>query len=127
MYPQDSFKAKSNLSVKGVVTFIEESHRTQGMFPNNYHFYHFYYSLNIREIMWVDDLLANWTAINYVNNTVNGWSIIGVGYDNLDNPQVALGQTVDIKGYYTPYTDTSSSFIITVSPSINESYLKVQK
>ena len=126
MYPQDAFKAKSNLSVTGVVTFIEESHRKQWMHPDDYHFYHVYYRLNITEIMWVDNLLANWTAINYLNNTVNGWGIIGVGYDNLDNPQVAVGQTVNCKGYYTPYTDTSSSFIITVSPSINESYLKVQ-
>jgi hypothetical protein len=52
---------------------------------------------------------------------------IGIGYDNLDSIQFAVGQTVECKGYYVAHTDTPYSYIITVSPSISESYLEKQK
>lgn len=76
--------------------------------------------------MWADNALADSILIAINNNTVNGWSIIGISYDNIDNSQLAVGQTVECKGYYVPHTDTPYSYIITVSHSISESYLKTQ-
>lgn len=119
MYPQDAIHDSSNLSVRGVVTSIEENHVSQGMVIDSYHIFRFYIGLNITEMVWLKDDFADWD-----NSTVNGWNTVGIGYDNLDSPQIFVGQTIECKGYYASYTDTPYSFIITVSPSISESYLK---
>jgi hypothetical protein len=126
MYPQSSFNESSNLSVKGVVTSIEENHKSEGYMVGSYHTFRLYIRLNITEVMWVAYDHAEYIHISTENNTVMGWDTICIGYDNLDNPQLVLGQAVECKGYYEPRTDFEWSFIITVSPSISESYLKQQ-
>lgn len=124
MYPQSSFVESSNLIVRGVVASIEENHKSEGMVIGSYHIFRFYIKLNITKIVWVSEDYAEYIHTSTENNTVMGWDIIYVGYDNLDNPQLVLGQAVECKGYYESRTDFEWSFIITVSPSINESYLK---
>jgi hypothetical protein len=126
MYPQDAIHDSSNLSVKGVVTSIEDNYKIKGFVMGSYHIFHSYIRINLTGIEWVKDDLADWITITYENNTLNGWNTIGIGYDNLDNLQLAIGQTIESKGYYVPHTDTPYSYIITISPSINESYLKPQ-
>ncbi|MGB9841265.1 MAG: hypothetical protein ACPLKZ_00915 [Candidatus Bathyarchaeales archaeon] len=42
----------------------------------------------------------------------------------MDEPELALGQEIECKGFYLGVTDTSYSFVLTVAPSINGSYLK---
>jgi len=126
MYPQSSFNESSNLSVKGVVTSIEENHKSEGYIVGSYHTFRFYIQLNITEVIWVADDHAEYIQVSTENNTVMGWDTIYVGYDNLDNPQLVVGQAVECKGYYEPRTDFEWSFRITVSPSISESYLKPQ-
>jgi hypothetical protein len=126
MYPQDAIQASSNLSVEGIITSIENNHRIDGFMAGSYHIFQSYIRLNITGILWVDDDLAYWVSVDYENNTVNSLGTIGIGYDNLDSIQLAVGQTVECKGYYVPHTDTPYSYIITISPSISESYLKMQ-
>jgi len=126
MYPQDAIQAISNLSVEGTITSIENNHRIDGLMAGSYHIFQSYIRLNITGVLWIDDDLADWVTVDYENNTVNGWETIGIGYDNLDNIQLAVGQTVECKGYYVAHTDTPYSYIITVSPSISESYLEKQ-
>ena len=127
MYQQDAINESSNLSVRGVVTSIEENHKSYGFGINSYHIFRFYIQLNITQIVWINDDLADWIVFSTDNNTINDWNTIGIGYDNLDNPQLFIGQTVECKGYYLSVTDTPYSFKITVAPSISESYLKPQK
>ena len=126
MYPQDTIQASSNLAVEGVIISVEDNYRIDGFMAGSYHIFHAYIRLKITGVEWVDDDLTDWITVDYENNTVNGWSTIGIGYDNPDKPQLTVGQTVECKGYYVPHTDTPYSYIITVSPSISESYLKIQ-
>ena len=126
MYPQDAIQASSNLAVKGGIISVENNYKIEGFMAGSYHIFNSYIRLNITDIMWVDDDLADWITVNYENSTLNGWGTISIGYDNLDSPQLTVGQTLECKGYYVPHTDTPYSYIITVSPSISESYLKTQ-
>ncbi len=125
MYPQAALHESSNLSVRGVVTAIEENYERQGFGYDCYHIFRHYIRLNITEVVWVKDN-SDWITFSNENHTISGFNSIGVGYDNLDNPQLFIGQTVECKGYYLPALDSPYSSIITVSPSISESYLKLQ-
>ncbi len=124
MYPQNTIHESSNLSVRGIVTSIEQNHKDDGMVLGSYHIFRFYIHVNITEIVWSEDWLAEWNAISYSNHTVGGWNSIFVGYDNLDDPHLAVGQPIECKGYYVPVTDSPYSFKVTVAPSVNGSYLK---
>jgi hypothetical protein len=119
MYPQDAIHESSNIAVKGIVTSAEENHKSSGMAVGNYHIFRYYIQLNITQVVWIDENSPDVSA-----SVVNVGDTIGVGYDNLDNPQFILGQNVECKGYYFGATDSIYSFIITVSPSISQSYVK---
>jgi hypothetical protein len=114
MYPQDAIHESSNLAVRGLVTSIEENHKSSGMVIGSYHMFRFYIQLNITQVVWIKEN----SSFSHVGDTIS------IGYDNLDNPQLSIGQAVECKGYYEPRTDSPYSFKITVSPSISESYLK---
>jgi hypothetical protein len=119
MYPQDAIHESSNIAVRGVVTSVEENHKSFGMAVGSYHIFRFYIQLNITQVVWIDENSPDVSV-----SVVNVGDTIGVGYDNLENPQFILGQNVKCKGYYFGATDSIYSFIITVSPSISESYLE---
>ena len=119
MYPQDTINEDSNLTVRGTVTSIEENHKSSGMAVGSYHIFRFYIKLNITQVVWIDENSPDVSvSVVSVGNTIS------VGYDNVDNPQFSLGQNVECKGFYFGATDSPYSFILTVSPSVNESYMK---
>jgi hypothetical protein len=133
MYPQDSYNGKANLAVKGVVTSIQDNYKVNGMVMGSYHIFRSYIRLNVTEILWVDNYLAD-TKIPFDSGTsgvTHGFNLssvydmrfVGIGYDNFDKPHLSVGQTIECKGDYAPATDSPYSFKITVSPSINGSYL----
>jgi hypothetical protein len=133
MYPQDSYNGKSNLEVKGVITSIQDNYRVEGMVMGSYHIFQSLIRINVTEILWVDNYLVD-TKIPYDSGTpgitygfnsssVYDMRFVGIGYDNLDKPHLLVGQTIECRGYYDPRTDSPYSFKITVSPSINGSYL----
>ena len=130
MYPQDSYNGKANLAVKGVVTLIQDNYKVGGMVTGSYHIFHSYIRLNVTEILWVDNYLAD-TKIPIFDSgfqspdlgSVYDLKFVGIGYDNLDKFQLSIGQTIECKGDYDPATDSPYSFKITISPSINGSYL----
>jgi hypothetical protein len=123
MYPRDALHENSNLWIRGTVTSIEENHKSQGLAINSYHIFRFYIQLNITEIVWIKNDLADLIVFSNENNSINNRSSIGIGYDDAKDLQLLIGQTVECKGYYLPVTDTPYSFIITITPSINESYM----
>jgi hypothetical protein len=123
MYPEDALHETANLSVRGVVTTIEQNHKTQGMIISSYHIFRLYIQLNITEVVWTNE---GYLVSSTDNNTVLGSNRISVGYDSLDNPQLITGQEIECKGFYFGATDSPYSFILTVAPSVNESYLKPQ-
>jgi hypothetical protein len=133
MYPQESFNGKANLAVKGVVTSIKDNYKVEGMVMGSYHIFQSLIRLNVTEILWVDNYLAD-TKIPFDSGTLgvtygfNSSSVydmrfVSIGYDNLDNPNLSVGQTIECRGDYDPRTDSPYSFKINVSPSINGSYL----
>lgn len=126
MYPQDAIHEDSNLAIKGIVISIEQNHESQGMLITSYHTFRLCIQLNITKVMWIADDHTEYLHVSTENNTVMGWDTLYVGYDNLDNPLLVIGQAVECKGYYEPRTDSPYSFKLTVSPSISESYLKQQ-
>ena len=121
-YPQDALHDDANLAVRGIVASVEQNYVTRGMIFSNYHIFRLYIRLNITEVTWANSHMT----ILIGGDKVSGSNIIGVGYDYLDNPQLAVGQEIECKGFYLGVTDTSYSFILTVAPSVNESYLKPQ-
>ncbi len=123
MYPNDTINETSNLTLRGIVNSIEQNHRTQGMVISNYHIFRLYIQLNITEIVWKGD---GYLISSPDDNKIFGSNNIGVGYDYMDNPRLAMGQVVECKGFYLGVTDTSFSFVLTVAPSVSESYLKAQ-
>ena len=131
MYPQDALHEDSNLTVKGVVISIEENYKAWGFGPNSYHIYRFYITINITEIVWaggyLEDYFPESEGFSFADRTLNGWNSTVIGYDNLDTPNLQIGQTIECKGYYISVTDTPGSFKITVSPSINGSYLTITR
>lgn len=124
MYPQVAvYPDDSNLSIRGVISSIGENHKAEGL--NAYHTFRLYVRVNISEVVWLKDDLANLIAdYDFANKSLSVGNIIGIGYDNLDNPKLMVGQTIECKGRYVSHTDSPYSFIITVAPSISESYLK---
>jgi hypothetical protein len=121
-YPQVAIRPDdSNLSIRGVINSIEENHKAEGM--GAYHIFRYYLRVNISEIVWAENDLANW--INGTNLLSVG-NIVEIGYDYLDKPQIAVGQMIECKGFYEAITDTPQSLRITIAPVISESYLKPQ-
>jgi|PlaIllAssembly_1097288.scaffolds.fasta_scaffold1141721_1 hypothetical protein len=123
MYPQDAIHEDSNLTVRGIVTSIEENYKAWGW---DYHIYRFYIQLNITEIVWIKEDLAGSITYSTEDNTISDRNVIGIGYDNLDNPQLVTGQTVECKGHYISVTDLPGSFKLNVAPSINGSFVKAE-
>lgn len=118
------YQQNSNLQVKGIVTSIQTDHTSLGL--NGYHTFRYYISVNIVEVVWVHEDLASWISVSKENNTIDGGNMIFIGYDNPDNLQLAVGQSVECKGSYVPHTDSPFSYKITVAPNVSGSYLKVQ-
>jgi len=114
MYPQDTIHEDSNVSVRGIVTSVEQNYRSYGFGVDCYHIFRFYIRLNITEIVWISEDSA----------AIKDRNTIGIGYDNPDNPQLSIGQIVECKGYYLLATDSPYSSQITVAPSISESYFE---
>ena len=123
IYPQSTLQENSNLTLKGVVTSIDRDYVSRGMVYTNYHIFRYFIRLNITEVVW--------TSEDYLNSSIVGDTIFwdnstSVGYDYLDSPQLAIGQEIECKGFYLGVTDLCFSFILTVGPSVNGSYLRSQ-
>jgi hypothetical protein len=132
MYPQDAMHEDSNLAVRGTVASVEENYEAQGLAVTSYHVYRFLIRINITEIVWFGGDMEYYFSENFSDSnsfsiedkTLNGFKTVGIGYDNPDEPNLQIGQAIECKGYYIGVTDAPGSFLITVSPSINGSYLK---
>jgi len=126
MYPQDTIHENSNVSVRGIVTSIEQNHRSDGFGIDCYHIFRFYIRLNITEIVWISEDFADSSLFSTGSDTICGSNMVGIGYDNLDDPQLSVGQIVECKGYYLPLLDSPHSSMITVAPSVSDSYFEAQ-
>jgi hypothetical protein len=113
----------SNLLIKGEVASVSENHRSEGM--GSYHIYRYFISVNISEVVWAGDDLESWIN-DYGKEFISVGKTVGIGYDDIEEAQLFIGQTLEIKGHYEPRTDSPQSLIITVASAINGSYLKTQ-
>lgn len=124
MYPEDTIHETSNVTVQGVVVSVEQNHKSYGFGIDLYHIFRFYIQLNITEVVWVGEDLADSSFFSIENDTIGGRNKVGIGYDNLDDPQISLGRVIECKGYYLLATESPYSSKITVAPSISGSYVK---
>lgn len=121
MYPQDTIYENSNVTVQGVVVSVEQNHKSLGLGSDSYHIFRFYIRLNITEVVWIDAQVAGSSVFS------DGCgNIVGIGYDNLDDPQFSVEQAVACRGFYLPLLDSPYSSMITVAPSVSGSYLELQ-
>ncbi len=118
MYPQDAIYENSNVTVQGVVVSVEQNHKSLGLGFDSYHIFRFYIRLNITEVVWIDAQVAGSSVFSD-----GGGNIVGIGYDNLDDPQFSVGQAVACRGFYLPLLDSPHSSMITVAPSVSGSYI----
>jgi hypothetical protein len=116
MYPQDAIYENSNVTVRGIVTSVEQNYKSQGYM--DYHIFRSFIVLNITEVVWVGEYGAG-SVFSDGRRTV-----VGVGYDNLDDPQFSVGQVVECRGFYLPLLDSPYSSMITVAPSVSGSYIE---
>ena len=120
MYPEDALHEASNLSLRGIVSSIEQNHKTQGMIIGSYHIFRFFIQVNITEVVWTSE---GFLVSSDDNDTVLGSKSINVGYASLEDPQLALGEKIECKGFYFGATDSPYSYVLTIAPSVNGSYL----
>ena len=113
----------SNLLIKGVINSVEENHKAEGM--GVYHIFPYYIRVNISEVVWVENDLSKWISTSGIE-LLNVGKIVEIGYDCQDNPQLAIGQMIESKGFYQKVTDNPQSLIITIAPNISGSYFKQQ-
>ena len=59
---------------------------------SNYHIFRFYIRLDKTEVVWTDEGYLNFSTDD---DTISGSNSIGVGYDNLDDPQLVKGQEIE--------------------------------
>jgi hypothetical protein len=124
MYPEDAIYENSNVTVRGAITSIEQNHKAYGFGFDLYHIFRFYIVLNITEVVWVGEDLAASSLFSIENDAIGGRNKIGIGYDNIDDPQLSLGQVIECKGYCLLATDSPYSSRITVAPSVSGSYVE---
>jgi hypothetical protein len=118
MYPEDAIYENSNVTVRGIVTSVERNYRSQGYM--DYHIFRFFIVLNITEVVWVGGYGAK-SVFSDGSRTV-----VGIGYDYLDDPQFSVGQVVECRGFYLPILESPYSYMMTVAPSVNGSYVELQ-
>jgi len=100
-----------NLKVRGlIVEFVPNYSSTGGWV--SYHIFPAMIMLNETETLWISN--PSWDNLKSVR----------VGYDYEDLPDLALGMSVEVYGYWVQITDTPYSFMIFVGPPVNGSYLK---
>jgi hypothetical protein len=109
-----------------MVTSIEQNHKSYGFGIDCYHIFRFYITLNITEIVWTSEDFAHSSLISIENDTIHDRNRVVIVYDNLDDPQLSIGQIVECKGYYLPALESPYSLRITVAPSISDSYLETR-
>ena len=117
-YPQDAIYENSNVTVRGIVTSIEQNHKSYGFGIDCYHISRFYISMNITEVVWVGEHGAS--ALSDASGNV-----VGIGYDYLDDPEFSVGQVVECRGFYLGVLDSPLSNMITVAPSVSGSYIEI--
>ncbi len=110
-----------NLTVKGIVNSFELNHEVSNGF--SYRIFPAYLTVDVSEVVSSGYLWGNQTiTAEYLQHQGK----IVVYFENADIPSLAIGQQVEIKGYYTAWLEDSLySYSLTVSPAVNGSYLKV--
>ena len=115
MYPQDAIYENSNVTLRGVVTSVERNYKSLGF--ADYHIFRFLIGLNVTEVVWVGEHGGG------ALSDASGY-VVSIGYDNLDNPQLSVGQVVECRGYYDAILESPYSRMITVAPSVSGSYIE---
>ena len=112
--------SSSNLAFRGVITDISLNYEEK--IPGYvYHVFQARVALNVTEFVWGGGMWKNQTtsADHWLNQ-----GNVHVYYDKEDVSKLAVGQTVEFKGYYCPWMEDSLySDMLVVDPKITDSYI----
>ena len=108
--------AISNLIINGTISSIALNHEVGNGY--SYHVFPAYITLQIMHIIRFDN-----SSSNHIYGLPQGQSV--VYYEKTDCPPLAVGQQVEVSGYYRPWIeDILYSNMLLVSSAVNGSYLQ---
>jgi hypothetical protein len=116
VFPGDS---NPNLTVNGTINSVALNYEVNTGF--SYHIFPAYLTINVSEVIWGGHHWENQTtAAEYLQHQGS----IVVYFEKTDVPSLAVGQQVEISGYYCLWMEDSLySNTLVVSPNVNGSYL----
>jgi hypothetical protein len=119
----------SNISGQGIITEIYPnftSYELGGPHTKPYHVFSEVIVVNLTKVFWTTDELNS--SLDYWKSAHSlgvQFRDVSIAYDASDVPVLYVGGVVEFTGYFQGITDGVNSFFITISPSINRSYLKL--
>jgi len=122
-------KDHSNIAARGIIAEIQPNFTSYGLGPPHVKPYHVFPAVvvvNMSQILWTSDNINS--SLEYWKNPHSlGVQLrdVPLAYDAADFPDLRTGQAIEFSGFYEDITDNVNSFFITISPSINSSYLKI--
>lgn len=118
----------SNVAARGVVTAIYPNFTSYGLggpHMKPYHLFPAVVVLNLTGILWTrDDINSSITYWKNPHSLGVPFRDVALVYDASDVPALTTGDPVEFSGYYERVTDMVNSFFVTISPSVNGSYMK---
>jgi len=109
---QDPYFGNTTLIVRGVIIDVALNRTMFGYM--SYHTFPALITLNLTEVIWVDS--GVWRARNK--------TVISVGYDFAETPNVTVGGSYEVRGFWLSITDSAYSYTLVVAPSVKGSYIK---
>ncbi len=115
-----TFDKSPNISLRGVVTSMVRNHEVNTGY--SYHIFPAYVTLKVTEIVWGSGCWENQSsAYDYFSR-----QDLTVYYEKTEVPKIAVGQQVEVKGYYLLwFEDSLYSGKLVVAQGVNGSYLKL--
>lgn len=111
--------SSSNLMLRGNITAVQFNHE-EAITGYVYHIFHACVTLNVTDFVWSGQMHDNSTSS--ANYWLNKETL--VYYDWTDAAKLAVGQTVEVKGYYCHWAEDSLySVKFVVDPAITDSYI----
>jgi len=108
----DLYCGNSTLIVRGIVSSVVLNHTGFGYV--SYHTFPALITLNLTEAVWIND--GVWDEKHR--------AVITVGYDFPEVPNLTVGGSYEVSGFWLSITDSAYSYKLVVAPSIKDSYIK---
>ena len=116
-----NYASSPNLTIKATITLVELNYEVNTGY--SYHVFPAYLTVNVTEVVWGG---GTWQNTTTASEYLHGQGTLIVCYDKTDVPALAVGQQIEVSGYFSHWIEDSLySGKFVVAPSISGSYLKV--